>query len=218
MLRKLAGFVTIPRIIMFLLVLGWGPAFIAEAVRNARPDLDAAYVPQHYALQWIRVTAWFCFCSCPCAFLGRSAAREVGSAPTPVARVQYRALVIGNNRYTALPALKTAVDDATEVGRVLGDNYGFEIELLTNAKRSEILGALNRYRRNLAPESALVIYFAGHGYFDQATGKAYWLPCRCKAGRKHPVDQFRRHHRRRSCSAGYRHVLVISGQLLFRSA
>ena len=58
MLRKLAGFVTIPRIIMFLLVLGWGPAFIAEAVRNARPDLDAAYVPQHYALAWIRVTAW----------------------------------------------------------------------------------------------------------------------------------------------------------------
>jgi hypothetical protein len=43
---------------VFLLALGWLPLFIAEAIRNASPDLDARYVPQYDALQWIRVTDW----------------------------------------------------------------------------------------------------------------------------------------------------------------
>jgi len=72
--------------------------------------------------------------------------------------VKYKALVIGNNRYTAMPALTTAVNDAREIGQVLRDDYGFETELLLDADRARILSALNRYRRNLTPDSALVVY------------------------------------------------------------
>jgi uncharacterized caspase-like protein len=45
-----------------------------------------------------------------------------------------------------------------------------------NATRQQIVGALNKYRRDLDPASNLVIYYAGHGYFDREVDKAYWLP------------------------------------------
>ena len=84
-----------------------------------------------------------------------------------VEAVQHRtALVIGNNIYKNLTPLKTAVADAQAVAAVLRDAYGFDLKLLLNAGRGEILAALNQYRRELPEESALLIYYAGHGYFD----------------------------------------------------
>lgn len=89
---------------------------------------------------------------------------------------RYYALVIGINDYKFLPHLKTAESDARSVASVLRDRLGFEVNLLLNATRQQIVGALNRYRRELDPSANLVIYYAGHGYFDKAVDKAYWLP------------------------------------------
>lgn len=90
----------------------------------------------------------------------------------------YHALVIGINSYRHLDSLQTAVNDAEEVGRTLRDSYGFETTLLINqdATRRTIVSELNRLRRKLASEDKLLIYYAGHGYFDEHTKKAYWLP------------------------------------------
>ena len=41
-------------------------------------------------------------------------------------KTNYYALVIGNNSYRNLPKLKTAVNDAREVERVLREKYGFK--------------------------------------------------------------------------------------------
>lgn len=46
--------------ILVVLIIGWGPEFVADAVRALRPDLDAAYVPQAFAIGWFAVTL---FCS-----------------------------------------------------------------------------------------------------------------------------------------------------------
>ncbi|MDT7780322.1 MAG: hypothetical protein QOC99_2834 [Acidobacteriota bacterium] len=89
---------------------------------------------------------------------------------------RYYALVIGVNDYRQLPRLKTAEADAQAVAAVLRDRLGFEVTLLLNATRQQIVGALNKYRRDLDPSSNLVIYYAGHGYFDRNVEKAYWLP------------------------------------------
>lgn len=45
-----------PWMIIVLLALGWGPLFIAEFVRGARPDLDAEYRPQAFAMGWLGIT------------------------------------------------------------------------------------------------------------------------------------------------------------------
>ncbi len=88
----------------------------------------------------------------------------------------FHALVIGNNDYKHLPKLKTAVADAREVRRVLTDDYGFDVTLLENATRSDILRAVNKLRADLGPEDNLLIYYAGHGTLDRESDTGYWLP------------------------------------------
>lgn len=89
-----------------------------------------------------------------------------------------QALVIGINHYRYLQPLHTAVSDAREVGALLRDRYGFRVtELLEqDATRNGILGELNRLQSTLGENDQLLIYYAGHGYYDERTQKAYWLP------------------------------------------
>jgi uncharacterized caspase-like protein len=100
------------------------------------------------------------------------------SAPTlgSLVTVKQYALVIGINNYRQLGKLSTAVNDAQEVARVLRDLYGFEVKLLTDAGRAEIVTALNEYQQRLDERTRLLIYYAGHGIFDKTGEKAYWLP------------------------------------------
>ena len=86
------------------------------------------------------------------------------------------ALVIGNDAYLYVTPLRTATNDARSVQAVLRGRYGFETTLLLNATRSQIVSALNAYRRDLGADSSLLIYYAGHGYYDKAVDKAYWWP------------------------------------------
>ena len=89
---------------------------------------------------------------------------------------KYHALVIGSNDYRNLPPLKTAVNDAKEVARVLRTQYGFQVTLLLNANRYDILTALNTLREKLTDEDNLLIYYAGHGELDQRNQEGHWLP------------------------------------------
>jgi len=88
----------------------------------------------------------------------------------------YYALIIGNNNYKYLPKLKTAVMDAEEVAKVLKKQYGFNTTLLKDATRSDILDSINEIREKLKPNDNLLIYYAGHGEFNEQLNKAYWLP------------------------------------------
>ena len=88
------------------------------------------------------------------------------------------ALVIGINRYQQIPQLNTAVNDASEVARVLQENYGFTATLLLDGKatRSAIIKELNAIKNRMAANDSLVIFYAGHGWNDKVTETSYWLP------------------------------------------
>ena len=88
----------------------------------------------------------------------------------------YYALVIGNNDYRHLPKLQTAKSDAGDVGRILQDHYGFQVQLILDADRSQILLALNQLRSQLKSRDNLLIYYAGHGWLDREGDEGYWLP------------------------------------------
>ena len=88
----------------------------------------------------------------------------------------YHAVVIGNNRYRHLGNLKSARSDGDAVARTLADEYGFKVTKLTDATRSDILGALANMRATLTPDDNLLIYYAGHGIVDSVTEQGYWLP------------------------------------------
>jgi len=89
---------------------------------------------------------------------------------------RYSALVIGNNDYQFLPKLKTARNDAKQVAEILKIRYGFNVQLLLDASRSDILLALFKLRKNLSKQDNLLIYFAGHGWLDEKGDEGYWLP------------------------------------------
>jgi ankyrin repeat protein len=89
---------------------------------------------------------------------------------------QYHALVIGNNAYVNLPALKSAENDAREIARILRVAYNFQVKLLLNADRRQILLALSALRTGLTARDNLLVYYAGHGWLDREGDEGYWLP------------------------------------------
>ncbi len=107
---------------------------------------------------------------------GISADDTMQTALPEATKGTYYALVIGINDYRSLPQLKTAMGDAQTIAEILSKGYGFHVNLLLNATRDQIIGALNGYRRELDSKSNLLIYYAGHGYHDKDVDKYYWLP------------------------------------------
>jgi uncharacterized caspase-like protein len=113
-----------------------------------------------------------------------SVSRKGRVEPAPVARDldspvdfgRYFALVIGIDGYSDLPRLQTAQRDAGAVARILRENYGFEVDLLQEATRNEVISALSAYRYSLDEGDNLLIYYAGHGLNDTQAAEAYWLP------------------------------------------
>lgn len=89
---------------------------------------------------------------------------------------RYYALVIGNDRYERLQNLETAANDARSVAEVLRRAYGMEVTTLIDASRADILRSMAEFRRSLDAADSLLIYYAGHGWFDEGTRRGYWLP------------------------------------------
>jgi hypothetical protein len=88
----------------------------------------------------------------------------------------YYALVIGNNDYTRMPKLDTAVNDAKEIADVLSQKYGFKVTTLLNANRYQTLSALSEMREKLTENDNLFLYYAGHGELDKVNQRGHWLP------------------------------------------
>ncbi|MAY65568.1 MAG: hypothetical protein CMM77_00405 [Rhodospirillaceae bacterium] len=96
----------------------------------------------------------------------------------------YHALVIGNNGYRHLSKLRTAVNDARQVARVLQDHYGFKVRLLIDATRADVVNALDEYAERLNKTDNLLIYYAGHGWLSKNADRGYWLPVDAQPNRR----------------------------------
>lgn len=114
------------------------------------------------------------------ASVKRGVVQESSAAPgVALTNGKYYALVIGIDHYpSGLPALQTAVSDASSIGTELEQEYGFKVAKLLDrqATRDMILNQINWYRTHLDVDDNLLIYYAGHGYMDRDADKAYWLP------------------------------------------
>ena len=91
---------------------------------------------------------------------------------------RYYALIIGNRQYRSLTDLDTPWNDAKELGRVLEEKYGFQVQMLLDADRFSIMKAINDLHEKLGENDNLLLYYAGHGNLidvgERDTG--YWLP------------------------------------------
>ena len=83
------------------------------------------------------------------------------------------ALVIGNNTYENVPALKKAVNDAGAISQELA-KLGFDVVSAENVGRRAMSRALVELESKIESGDTALIYFAGHGFAVDGTN--YLLP------------------------------------------
>ena len=96
----------------------------------------------------------------------------------------YYAVVIGINDYDSLPKLQTAIADARAVAATLENEYGYTIHLMENPTRADIIDKLDELRETLVEADNLLIYYAGHGWLDEQSGRGYWMPVNARNDRR----------------------------------
>jgi len=94
---------------------------------------------------------------------------------------EYYGLIIGIDSYEdpEVVDLDNTIQDAELVHKTLLDKYTFEPEnltLLKNPKRDEIVYALDDLAKRVTPDDNVLIFYAGHGYWDERSEVGYWLP------------------------------------------
>ncbi len=89
---------------------------------------------------------------------------------------KYHALLIANSKYKNLPNLETPQRDVNVLGKLLSDKYGFNVTTLIDADRDSVITALFDYRTMLQGRDKLLVFYAGHGWLDEAADEGYWLP------------------------------------------
>jgi hypothetical protein len=103
----------------------------------------------------------------------------------------YYALVIAVQDYDDpdINDLKQPIRDATRFIDIISSQYNFDkenIDFMKNPTRADIIGKLLQMRNKVTTEDNLLIYYAGHGWWDEEMKTGYWFPR--DADRDNPVD------------------------------
>jgi hypothetical protein len=90
-------------------------------------------------------------------------------------------LSIAIDNYTNLHKLKYPVGNARELIHVLEEKYGYNnndvIEIYNeNATSDNIFNGFYQLIDSVKPDDNLIIFYAGHGYYDKLVNEGYWIP------------------------------------------
>lgn len=97
---------------------------------------------------------------------------EVEDDSTPAKHIpQSYALVISTNRYPNGKPSWTDLDnprnDALAISKILEEKYGFNVRRLHDPAKDSVTWAIKQLKNMVHPTDKVLIFFAGHGYFDQ---------------------------------------------------
>ena len=91
---------------------------------------------------------------------------------------KYYAVLIGVSDYFDPELdLDNPANDAAKMKEILARKYLFDegtISLLQNPTRSQIISELFRLRKVIGPSDNLLVFYAGHGYWDNDAKQGYW--------------------------------------------
>ena len=101
----------------------------------------------------------------------------------------YYALLIGVDNYEDpnLMDLDNPIKDAQNLYNILISDYFFDkdnVVLIKNAKRANITDALDMLAEKITENDNLLIFYAGHGWWDKNANVGYWLPSDATISRK----------------------------------
>ncbi|MEM8496696.1 MAG: caspase family protein [Pseudomonadota bacterium] len=115
------------------------------------------------------------------------AEEESEDSVTETAPGQHYLLAIGIDAYEDCTPLHNAVRDAADITAVLQAEYDFQPDnvcLLTDddATEERIFLEFRRLVQCVQPEDSVLIFFSGHGHFDDDFQQGYWIPVDAKEG------------------------------------
>ena len=102
---------------------------------------------------------------------------------------KYHAIIISENNYfdEKFPDLIEPKNDADNLMSLLVSKYFFKSEDITrliDPTRANILDAIDQKRKTLSLDDNLIIFYAGHGYWDEVLKMGYWIPSDAKKDSK----------------------------------
>ncbi|MBK7653059.1 MAG: caspase family protein [Flammeovirgaceae bacterium] len=84
------------------------------------------------------------------------------------------ALIFATNNYDDLNNLTNPIYDSKTIEELLRTRYGFKTEIITDATHDEILEKISEYNtRKFNPQDQLLVFFAGHGVFDDNLNEGF---------------------------------------------
>jgi len=98
-----------------------------------------------------------------------------------ISSAKYFALIIAVEQYDhpRFNDLDQPVKDAISFSNLIQSEYNFDKENITfmeNPSKGDIIGTLYQMRTKVTPKDNLLIYYAGHGVWDEEMTMGYWLP------------------------------------------
>ena len=107
--------------------------------------------------------------------------QPLDEAELPVGAGKFYALIIGINDYgdPKINSLDYCIRDAGLFYNTITSKYTFDpenVRLIKNATYGDIVNALDYYAKTVKPVDNLVIFYAGHGVWNEASGIGFWLP------------------------------------------
>lgn len=116
---------------------------------------------------------------------------DIASEVTTNGKPTFYSLFIGVDNYQFSSAnlfnLNRPITDASALRTTLLSRYSFSEAksiFLKNPTRSEILNALEELAKKVTQKDNLLIFYAGHGYWDEKLNVGYWLPSDSKTNDK----------------------------------
>lgn len=95
---------------------------------------------------------------------------------------KFYAIIIGVSNYPDpfIPSLNNEpTNDAQELANILTTNYTFDqanVKLLKDATYRQIVRTFDDLSKEITEDDNLLIFYAGHGYYDDNQELGYWLP------------------------------------------
>lgn len=84
------------------------------------------------------------------------------------------ALIFVTDNYDHWDDLVNPVNDGETIAKEIKEKYGFETEIIKNPTTDEVFQKIREYNlKRYKPQDQLLIFFAGHGLFDDAFGEGY---------------------------------------------
>jgi hypothetical protein len=117
--------------------------------------------------------------------------KQTQTEPQITSTPNYYSLIIGVDKYQFASAnlfnLNKPIKDATTLRDILVLKYSFQANnstFLQNPTRADILRAFEDLAKKVTEKDNVLIFYAGHGYWDERLKVGYWLPSDSKTDDK----------------------------------